>query len=157
MNTIDLPRPQVGDVMERLTLDKQIEESAVISIKYHQGDPTFWNAVLMTRNGFEFVSCHAEHRSMHDWRPKDWEYNRRANAFVPAGTVCNPESGELELPKAFVEENATPDIDVPLPIMGERYMSWRARCYESVPELRGNPRAPEALSTAWSAREQLNH
>jgi hypothetical protein len=157
MSTIDLPRPQVGDVMERLTLDGQIEESAVISLKYHQGDPSFWNAVLVTRNGFEFVSCHADHRGQHDWRPKDWVFSRKANSFVPAGTSWNAESGELELPESFVLDNATPEIPVPPPVLGEKYMSWRARCYESVPELKGNPKAPEALSVAWKSRELLNN
>jgi len=157
MAAFDLPRPQIGDAMERLSLDGQIEESMVISIKYHKSQSSFWNAVLVTRNGFEFVSCHAEHRGEHDWRPKGWEYDRRSNTFVPVGTIWDKDKKNLILPESFLTESATPDMTLPSPMMGEKYMSWRARAYKAVPGLKDNPRAPEALSSAWKNREQLSH
>ena len=129
----------------------------MISIKYHKADTNFWNAVLVTRNGFEFVSCHAEHRGDHDWRPKGWEWDRKTNTFLPSGTEWNKESGEMELPEAFVAANAAPDLEFPEPAIGEKYMAWRARVYKSVPGLKENPRAPEALSSTWKNREQLSH
>ena len=150
-----LPRPQIGDVLERQNLDGLIEESAVASLKYNKTDPSFWNAVMITRNGFEFLGSHANPISHTDWRPKGWVYHHRINSFLPPGASPGDERGEVVFDKGM-EPVELEELPLPPPVAGERYMSWRARAYKSVPDLRGNPNAPELLSITWKKREQIS-
>jgi len=68
-----LPRPTIGDVFTRQNLNGLMEEAAVQCVQYNDKAPTHaWQGVLVTKNGFEFVSGQVEHRNVHDWRPKHW-------------------------------------------------------------------------------------
>lgn len=68
-----LPRPAIGDVYVRQNLNGLMEEAAVQCIQYNdKAAASAWQGVLVTKNGFEFVSGQAEHRNVHDWRPKHW-------------------------------------------------------------------------------------
>lgn len=68
-----LPRPTIGDVFVRQNLNGLMEEAAVQCIQYNDKAPSHaWQGVLVTKNGFEFVSGQVEHRNVHDWRPKHW-------------------------------------------------------------------------------------
>tara|TARA_R100000152_G_C6778689_1_gene209552 strand:- start:513 stop:980 length:468 start_codon:yes stop_codon:yes gene_type:complete len=150
-----LPRPKIGDTLERQNLDGQIEEAMVISLKYNKEDPTFWHSVLITRNGFEFVSSHANPITHTDWRPKGWVYHRVTNSFLPVG--ASPVAGSDEVIfEAGTEPEKLEELPLPPPVAGEKYMSWRARAYKAVPDLRGNPSAPELLSLTWKKREQVS-
>lgn len=157
MATFRMPRPQIGDVLERLSLDGLIEESMVTSIKYNKSDPNFWNVVIVTRNGFDFVSSHNDHITEHDWRPKGWVYHRQTNCFLPTGVEWSVEEKKYLYDEDPKGDDAVPDIELPTPVMGEKYMSWRARVYKAVPDLKSNPRAPEALSAVWKNRDQPSH
>jgi len=130
-----IPRPQLGDCMERLSLDGLIEEAMVVSIKYHKENPDHWNAVMVTRNGFEFVACQREFRGEHDWRPKGWEYRPQLNAFLPAGAKWDAENRILTWPET-AKKGLPKSGDLPVPVFGEKYMSWRARVYRTFPVLK---------------------
>jgi len=66
-------RPAIGSIFERQNLNGLSEESAIVCVQYNpQAVETAWQGVLVTKNGFEFVSGQAEHRNIHDWRPKGW-------------------------------------------------------------------------------------
>ena len=152
---IGFPRPSILDVMERVSLDGQIEEALIISMKYHIEDRNHWNAVLVTRNGFEFVAHQREFRSTHDWRPKGWEYNRQINAFLPPDAVYDADNQTYFVPETSEDKKAADDIasiDIPQPAVGEKYMSWRARVYKAAPQLKSNPLAGDALSGVWKNR-----
>ena len=150
-----LPRPKIGDTLERQNLDGHIEEAMVVSLKYNKEDPGFWHSVLITRNGFEFLSCHKNPITNSDWRPKGWIYNHQTNAFLPLGASIELGSNEV-----VFEEGAEPEkleeLPLPVPVVGEKYMSWRARAYKAVPDLKGNPAAPEILSLTWKKRAQVS-
>ena len=151
-----MPRPQIGDVMERLALDGLVEEATINSMKYNKEDPNFWNAVMVTRNGFEFLASHTNPITQHDWRPKGWSFHPKSNRFLPPGATWDAENNDV----VFVggtEPIKAETLDLPPPVVGERYMSWRSRAYKAVPQLKDNPLAPEVLSNTWKNREQLNY
>ena len=150
-----LPRPSIGDTLERQNLDGQIEEAMVISLKYNKEDPGFWHSVLITRNGFEFLSCHANPITHNDWRPKGWVYHHKINSFLPVGASAEVGSSEIVFAEG-TEPEQLEELPLPPPVVGERYMSWRARAYKAVPDLKGNPAAPEILSLTWKKREQAS-
>ena len=154
---IGFPRPSILDVMERVSLDGQIEESLIISMKYHKENVDHWNAVLVTRNGFEFVAHQREYRSTHDWRPHGWEYNQKINAFLPPNAVYDEESGDHIVPETKAEKADAAELkgaSIPVPAVGEKYMAWRARAYKAVPMLKSNPKAQDALALAWKNRTE---
>lgn len=150
-----LPRPIIGDTLERQNLDGQVEEAMVISLKYNKEDPSFWHSVLVTRNGFEFVSSHANPITRTDWRPKGWSYHRTTNSFLPPGAKPGVSVNEVVF-DAGMEPAVIEELPLPPPVAGEKYMSWRARAYKAVPDLRGNSAAPEILSMTWKKREQVS-
>ena len=150
-----LPRPVIGDTLERQNLDGQIEEAMVISLKYSKEDPGFWHSVLITRNGFEFLSGHANPITHSDWRPKGWVYHSQINAFLPVGASTQVGSAEIVFDEGTEPEQAK-ELPLPPPVAGEKYMSWRARAYKAVPDLKGNPQAPEILSLTWKKRAQVS-
>jgi hypothetical protein len=156
---IGFPRPSILDVMERVSLDGQIEEALILSMKYHVEDRNHWNAVLVTRNGFEFVAHQREFRSKHDWRPKGWEYNRKINAFLPPEAVYDTETQTYSVPETSEEKQMAADlacIEIVAPAVGEKYMAWRARAYKAAPELKSNPKAGDALAHAWKSRVEAD-
>ena len=153
--SFQLPRPQIGDVLERQNLDGQIEEAMVSSLKYNKEDPSFWNGVLITRNGFEFVSSHGNPITHTDWRPKGWVYHSKINSFLPMGANPGEEVGSVIFDKD-AEPAQLEELPLPPPVAGEKYMSWRARAYKAVPDLKGNPSAPELLSLTWKKRDQVS-
>ena len=112
-----IPRPQLGDKMFRNTLIGLREEAMVLSITSHKAGKS-WTAVLMTKNGIEFIGSDNEHRGQFDWAPVSWEYDEKA-------------------------------WDIPEPLPGEKYMSWRSRVFREVPGLRKEAKATDILSTAW--------
>jgi len=87
-----LPRPKVGDAMERKNLNGRSEEAAVLSIINNSPDGENWQAVLFTRNGAEFISSDKEHRGVHDWRPKGWVFDDTSSNWVPPGTEWSDEA-----------------------------------------------------------------
>jgi len=42
-----------------------------------------WTATLMTKNGIEFVSSDVEHRTIYNWMPKGWVFDREKGGWVP--------------------------------------------------------------------------
>ena len=62
-------RPQLGDIFVRRNLNGNEEEAMVLSVQYHPKG-VMWQATMNTKNGVEFVTGDAEHRNVHDWRPK---------------------------------------------------------------------------------------
>ena len=139
---IGFPRPNILDVMERVSLDGQIEEALIISMKYHVEDRNHWNAVLVTRNGFEFVAHQREFRSTHDWRPKGWEYNRQINAFLPPNAVYDDKTQTYSVPETSEEKKATADlanIDIPRSRLGRTLQP------EAAPVGRAGRRGPDSV------------
>ena len=87
-----LPRPKVGDAMERKNLNSRDEEAAVLSIINNSPDGEHWQAVLFTRNGAEFISSDKEHRGVYDWRPKCWVFDDTSSNWVPPGMEWSDEA-----------------------------------------------------------------
>jgi len=85
MPTTVLPRPQLGDHMERQNLNGRHEEAVVISIINNSEDGSYWQAIMFTKNGTEFVSSDKEHRGVHDWRPKGWVFDKQDHCWTPPG------------------------------------------------------------------------
>lgn len=83
--TTKYPRPSLGDIFVRRNLNGNDEEAMILAI---QSKPSgaLWQAVMTTKNGVEFVTGDAEHRNIHDWRPKGWLYDE------PTGAWFSPEA-----------------------------------------------------------------
>jgi hypothetical protein len=139
-----IPRPQLGDKMFRNTLIGLREEALVVSITSHNtGDS--WTAVMMTKNGVEFVSSDREHRSQFDWAPVSWKYDEARHSWVI------PEEDQAITEAKVVGEKSW---DIPEPLPGEKYMSWRSRVYREVPNLKKEEKATEILSAAWKGEAE---
>jgi len=141
-----LPRPELGAAMERTNLNTMSEEALVISIIGSTNDEENWQAVLMTRNGVEFISSDVEQRSSFDWRPKGWIFHRKTNCFVPEGTTWDEEN------ERFVAMDGDSVWDLPVPKKDEKYMTWKSRVMRVLPELKKESQAADILSNAWDAR-----
>jgi len=134
-----IPRPQLGDKMFRNTLIGLREEALVVSITGSKNSES-WTAVMMTKNGVEFIGSDREHRGQFDWAPIAWEYDEGRHSWVVP-------DGEQSLSDAKAVGEKTWDIPEPLP--GEKYMSWRSRVYREIPDLKKEESATEILSVAW--------
>ena len=75
------PRPQLGDVFVRRNLNGNEEEAMILSVQYSTKAGSLWQATMNTKNGIEFVTGDAEHRNIHDWRPKGWKYDETTGAW----------------------------------------------------------------------------
>lgn len=83
-----LSRPTIGDVFVRQNLNGLMDEAAVQCVQYNEKAPSHaWQGVLVTKNGFEFVSGQVEHRNIHDWRPKHWVDDGHGSWVDPAASV----------------------------------------------------------------------
>ena len=140
-----IPRPQLGDLMHRNTLIGLREESMVISVSGPERDRAMWSAVMMTKNGVEFVGSDQEHRGKYDWVPITWRYDNERSRWVI------PESDLQALSEA--PEVDQKEWELPTPAEGEKYMSWRARVLRETPGLRSEDDVTEVLSAAWKGRE----
>jgi len=141
-----IPRPQLGDLMHRHTLIGLQEEAMVVSISGPERDRAMWSAVMMTKNGVEFVGSDQEHRGKYDWVPLTWKYdNERSRWVIPTSDL-----------QALTEAREVDQKDwvLPTPNSGEKYMSWRARVLREVPGLRTAEDVTDVLSFAWKGREQ---
>lgn len=141
-----IPRPELGDHMYRHTLIGLREEAMVTSVCGPGNDRGMWSAVMMTKNGVEFVGSDQEHRGKYDWVPLSWRYDEERKAWVL------PTDTEQAISEARAVDQQ--DWSLPTPNDGERYMSWRARALREVPGLRGTDGAKEILSDAWKERSQ---
>lgn len=135
-----IPRPQLGDKMHRNTMIGLREEALVVSISGPRHNGAMWSAVMMTKNGVEFVGSDKEHRGQFDWVPLSWKYDEDRHAWVV------PEDNQVVAEAKAVGEKTW---DIPEPLPGEKYMSWRSRVYREVPDLKKEDNATELLSTAW--------
>lgn len=134
-----IPRPQLGDKMFRNTLIGLREEALVVSVTSHKSGGS-WTAVMMTKNGVEFIGADREYRGQFDWAPISWQYDESRNSWVV------PEEDQLASEAKAVGEKTW---DIPEPLPGEKYMSWRSRVYREVPDLKREDNATELLSAAW--------
>lgn len=141
-----IPRPELGDLMYRHTLIGLREEAMVVSISGPENDRSMWAAVMMTKNGVEFVGSDQEHRGKYDWVPITWKYDDTRKAWVV------PDNADQQVSEAKIVDEQI--WDLPTPLEGERYMTWRARALREVPGLRGATGAKDILSDAWKDREQ---
>lgn len=78
-------KPELGDVFVRKNLNGLEEEAMILSVMFNPKAPKLWQATMQTKNGIEFVTGDAEHRNIHDWRPKGWLFDDvLGNWFSPA-------------------------------------------------------------------------
>ena len=102
--TNSFPRPQLGDIFVRKNLNGNEEEAMVLSVQYHPKGG-MWQATMNTKNGVEFVTGDAEHRNVHDWRPKGWLYDEQnGNWYSPEQKAKLDEIRAVEAAKAAVVE-----------------------------------------------------
>jgi hypothetical protein len=98
------PKPAIGDIFVRKNLNGNEEEALIVAIQSGPKAGGLWQAVMMTKNGTEFVTGDQEHRNIHDWRPKGWIHDEQlGNWFSPAQTVKIGEQRAAEAAKAAVE------------------------------------------------------
>lgn len=148
-----LPRPKLGDQMYRRTLVNQYEEAIVTSLIGNEPGSENWTATLMTKNGVEFVSGDVEHRGVHNWMPRGWEYDKdNATWTVPAELLRAGDAVD-EDPAAAIQEASTDVFVLPQPWEDEKFMSWKSRAVKSVPALRQHMRSSALLSDAWKNKE----
>ena len=108
MPTTSIPRPVMGDVMERTNLNGRHEEAMVVSIMSDTADSQEWQGVLFTKNGTEFVSSDREFRGNHDWRPKGWVYLDDSSCWGPKGHMWCVETNEfVPVPKQTRKTRST--------------------------------------------------
>lgn len=136
---IEFDRPLLGDSLHRYSLHDLYEEAMVTSVIGQEDHPEQWTAVLMTRNGVEFVSSGRDYRGRCDWVPASWTYDTFNKTWLQPG--------------AEVEENSEiKREDVPAPVRDERYMTWRARVFSKYPTLREQQNVKRVLSDVWRSR-----
>jgi len=150
-----IPRVSVGQVMHRLTLVNQYEEAMVVSVLGASPTSEQWTATLMTKNGIEFVSGAVEHRSVHDWMPMGWVYDKARVGWVPPVSALRDDSVEaaVEDPEEAQNEFQAKIFDIPAPWTDEKYMSWRSRVLKSQPTLKGTQGIYDKLSSAWKQKQ----
>jgi hypothetical protein len=149
-----LPRASVGDRVFRRTLVGQYEEALIVSIMSAEPDSENWSATLMTKNGVEHVNGNVEHRTVHDWMPVGWVYDKEAVVWIPPQEMLRDDSKEVELEDPVEAEKIAESavFVVPSPWDGEKYMSWRSRVLKSVPALKGAPSIFSKLSESWKQK-----
>ena len=135
INFFAFPRPNLGDKLQRYSLTGLYEEAAVLSVIGPEDKPEEWSAVMMTRNGVEFVTSYRDFRGRHDWVPRDWYYSERHKTWI----APDAEEG---------------DWDLPTPKVGEKFPTWRARVWRALPELKKDPDAARILSDVWQASKE---
>ena len=139
VNYIAFERPLLGDSMHRYSLNDQYEEAMVMSIIGPEDRPDQWTAVLMTRNGAEFISSSREYRNRYDWVPASWTFDNFNKTWLKPGDEV-------------YEGAAIKQEDVPLPVREERYMTWRARVFRQFPTIRDQENCKHVLSAVWQSR-----
>jgi len=98
------PKPDIGDIFVRKNLNGNEEEALIVAIQSGPKAGGLWQAVMMTKNGTEFVTGDQEHRNIHDWRPKGWIHDEQlGNWFSPEQTAKISEQRAAEAAKAAVE------------------------------------------------------
>ena len=147
-----MPRPKLGDPMYRRTLVHQYEEALVVSIIGAQPDAPNWTATLMTKNGIEFVSGDVEHRGVHNWMPKGWEYDKENATWSAPLSALRKDDAVDEDPEEAIKEANTDVFVLPQPWQDEKFMSWKSRAVKSVPVLRNHAKSGALLSDAWKTK-----
>ena len=132
-----LERPELGSVVHRYSLNGMYEQSIVLSLIGPENAPEQWTAVLLTRNGVEFMSGSAEYRGRFDWVPGDWVFDEFRKCWSAPGSESDIQS--------FAS------TDIPKPIDGERWMTWQARVYRTVENLKEFEGADTLIKTVWKA------
>jgi hypothetical protein len=132
-----LERPELGDVVHRYSLNGMYEQAIVVSLIGPENAPTQWTGVLLTRNGVEFLTSSAEYRGRYDWVPGDWVFDEFNKRWAEPGVDVDGPSFNAD--------------DIPVPIDGERWMTWQARVYRSVENLKGFEGADTLIKTVWKA------
>lgn len=145
--SIALPRPELGAQMCRKTLNGRYEEALVTSVTAHERDSQAgWTAVLMTKNGVEFVSGDIEHRTQYDWMPKEWLFHPETASWY--GPLVEVKEVEVEDGYEVIEDK-TDIVVLPEPWEGEKFMTWRARAMKSDTRLKMLDDVNALLSEAW--------
>ena len=142
-NFMGFERPDVGDRFHRYSSVGMYEEAMITAIIGPADHFEHWTAVLMPRNGVEFVSNGDDYRNKLDWVPGSWIYDEFNKAWID--------------PTVSVEE--APQFDeakIPSPAEKEKYMAWRARVYRELPDLKGNEQAKALLSRVWRDHARAN-
>ena len=149
-----IPRLHVGDKMFRKTLINQHEEAMVVSVLANTIDSPIWTATLMTKNGIEFVSGGVAHRSVHDWMPQGWQYDKERVGWVPPQDILRSDDDQtpIEDPDQAIQSAAESVFDIPAPWAEEKFMSWRSRVLNSQPSLKGTDNIYGKLSTTWKEK-----
>ena len=146
VNYISFERPLLGDCMHRYSLHDLYEEALVVSIIGPEDRPDQWTAVLMTKNGVEFVSGDIEHRTQYDWMPKEWLFHPETASWY--GPLVEVKEVEVEDGYEVIEDKDD-IVALPEPWEGEKFMSWRARAMKSDTRLKMLDDASAMLSKAW--------
>jgi hypothetical protein len=151
-----LPRIKVGDRVFRKTLRDQYEEALVVSILSPSATAERWSATIMTKNGVEHMNGNVEHRSVHDWMPVGWQFDKTLVGWIPPKEVLRDDSkdaADIEDPVAAADAASKQVFVVPTPWEGEKFMSWRSRVLKSVPALKGKAAVQSMLSESWKSKQ----
>lgn len=146
---IVLNRPDIGDAYHRYSLNGLYEQAMISSIIGPENNPGQWTATVQTRNGVEFLSGSAEHRNRSDWVPVDWTFDDVRHCWMA------PEEDETVVGAPKTAPQTTPRLtrtDIPAPQSNERYMTWRARVYREVKDIKEYPESADLMKTVWASR-----
>ena len=144
--TVALPRPLLGAHMCRKTLNGRYEEALITSVRAHERtSQTGWSAVMMTKNGVEFISGDIESRTEYDWMPIDWVFH--------SGLWYSPKLESTEEVEVMNAPEVADDVVIlPEPWEGEKFMSWCARAMKTDDRLRILTDVGAQLSQTWKEK-----
>lgn len=150
-----IPRPKLGAAVYRRTLVNLYEEALVVSVVGPEPDSPQWTATLMTKNGLEFVSGDVEHRTVYNWMPVGWVFDREKGGWVAPKEALRSDDDDspVEIPEEAMEAALKNTFMLPEPWANEKFMSWRSRALKSVPQLKESKAATSVLSKAWKEKD----
>ena len=94
--TAKILRPEIGTHVHRYSLNGMYEIATIVSIVGPEDNPDVWTAVIMTRNGHDFLGSDQELRGKFDWVPYDWSFNKELNYWLSPEEVAEAEAEEEE-------------------------------------------------------------
>lgn len=165
-----IPTVNVGDVMCRYYDTGEFEKALVVSVVTRGEDD--WQAIVMSRTGFEMVSGSAERRGFNDWRPLTWVYDSTLDVFRPPNTAWSDTQNQF-VPKDLGEnpspENvrpgnpsgaSAPRIAAELAVLPEilpddTFETWLRRCQMTHAEVNfALPAVADFVQKRWSERKR---
>lgn len=164
-----IPAVNVGDVLCRYYDTGEFEKALVVSV-VSRGEND-WQAVVISRTGFETVGGSAERRGFNDWRPLNWIYDSKLDVFRPPNTEWSEAAGAFvskdlnevadpasvrpgnpggTVPRIAAELSVLPDI-----LPDDTFETWLRRCQLSHADINFSlPAVSDFVQKRWAERKR---